>query len=127
MTRTRVPPVLVTGATGRVGRVVVDRPVDAGVPVRALAHRHAPGQELGSGTMAMENVNETRYVQAEGQRRLVQCFDPVTEDVVASWPGDLTGGTDRRLLHRREYEPDPPEGFPWPTDGSPCVMLSVTA
>ena len=24
MTRTRVPPVLVTGATGRVGRVVID-------------------------------------------------------------------------------------------------------
>ena len=77
--------------------------------------------------MAMENVSETRYVQAEGQRRRVRCFDPVTEDVVASWPGDLTGGTDRRLLHRGEYEPDPPEDFPWPTDGSPCVMLSVTA
>ena len=39
MTRTRVPPVLVTGATGRVGRVVVDLLVDAGVPVRALTHR----------------------------------------------------------------------------------------
>ena len=39
MTQTRVPPVLVTGATGRVGRAVVDLLVDAGVPVRALAHR----------------------------------------------------------------------------------------
>ena len=39
MTRTRVPPVLVTGATGRVGRAVVDLLVDAGVPVRALTHR----------------------------------------------------------------------------------------
>jgi uncharacterized protein YbjT (DUF2867 family) len=37
--RTRVPRVLVTGATGRVGRLVVDRLVDAGVPVRALTHR----------------------------------------------------------------------------------------
>src|SRR5689334_24293860 len=36
---TRVPPVLVTGATGRVGRVVVDLLLDAGVPVRALTHR----------------------------------------------------------------------------------------
>ncbi len=36
MTRPRVPPVLVTGATGRVGRVVVDVLLDAGVPVRAL-------------------------------------------------------------------------------------------
>ena len=39
MTGTRVPPVLVTGATGRVGRVVVDFLIDAGVPVRALTHR----------------------------------------------------------------------------------------
>jgi uncharacterized protein YbjT (DUF2867 family) len=36
---THVPPVLVTGATGRIGRVVIDRLLDAGVPVRALAHR----------------------------------------------------------------------------------------
>ena len=33
------PPVLVTGATGRVGRAVVDLLIDAGVPVRALTHR----------------------------------------------------------------------------------------
>jgi len=39
MTRTGVPPVLVTGATGRVGRVVIDLLVDAGMPVRALVHR----------------------------------------------------------------------------------------
>ena len=39
MTETRVSPVLVTGATGRVGRVVVDLLVDTGVPVRALTHR----------------------------------------------------------------------------------------
>ena len=36
MTRTGVRPVLVTGATGRVGRAVVDLLVEAGVPVRAL-------------------------------------------------------------------------------------------
>ena len=39
MTRTRVPPVLVTGATGRVGRLVVDLLRDSGVPVRALTRR----------------------------------------------------------------------------------------
>jgi len=39
MTPTRVSPVLVTGATGRVGRVVMDLLIDAGVPVRALTHR----------------------------------------------------------------------------------------
>src|SRR5439155_22736893 len=38
-TRTRVRPVLVTGATGRVGRVVIGLLLDAGVPVRALTHR----------------------------------------------------------------------------------------
>jgi uncharacterized protein YbjT (DUF2867 family) len=35
----QVPPVLVTGATGRVGRAVVDQLIDAGVPVRALTRR----------------------------------------------------------------------------------------
>ncbi|MFC4036102.1 SDR family oxidoreductase [Streptomyces polygonati] len=30
---------LVAGATGRIGRVVIDQLLDAGVPVRALAHR----------------------------------------------------------------------------------------
>jgi uncharacterized protein YbjT (DUF2867 family) len=35
----RTNPVLVIGATGRLGRVVVDLLVDAGVPVRALARR----------------------------------------------------------------------------------------
>jgi uncharacterized protein YbjT (DUF2867 family) len=39
VTHTRVPPVLVTGATGRVGRAVVDLLIDAGVPVRALIRR----------------------------------------------------------------------------------------
>jgi uncharacterized protein YbjT (DUF2867 family) len=39
MTPARVPPVLVTGATGRVGRAVVDLLLDAGVPVRALTRR----------------------------------------------------------------------------------------
>ena len=39
MTQTPVPPVLVTGATGRVGRVVVNLLIDAGVPVRALTRR----------------------------------------------------------------------------------------
>jgi uncharacterized protein YbjT (DUF2867 family) len=34
-------PVLVTGATGRVGRAVVDQLLDAGVPVRALTRRPA--------------------------------------------------------------------------------------
>src|SRR3954471_12033058 len=39
MTEPHVPPVLVSGATGRIGRAVVDLLLDAGVPVRALARR----------------------------------------------------------------------------------------
>jgi uncharacterized protein YbjT (DUF2867 family) len=39
--RAPVQPVLVTGATGRVGRAVVDELLDAGVPVRALTRRPA--------------------------------------------------------------------------------------
>ncbi|MDI3403697.1 NmrA family NAD(P)-binding protein [Streptomyces cavernicola] len=39
MHQTDIPPVLVTGATGRGGRLVVDRLLDAGVPVRALIRR----------------------------------------------------------------------------------------
>ena len=39
MTRTRLPPVLVTGATGRVGRLVITHLLHEGVPVRALTRR----------------------------------------------------------------------------------------
>ncbi len=46
MTRTRVPPVLVTGATGRIGRAVIDLLIDAGVPVRALIHRSEAAASL---------------------------------------------------------------------------------
>jgi uncharacterized protein YbjT (DUF2867 family) len=41
VTRARVRPVLVTGATGRVGREVVSQLLGAGVPVRALTRRPA--------------------------------------------------------------------------------------
>ena len=46
MTRTQLPPVLVTGATGRVGRLVIDQLVGAGVPVRALTHRPEAAAKL---------------------------------------------------------------------------------
>ncbi|MER7002031.1 NAD(P)H-binding protein [Dactylosporangium sp. NPDC000555] len=39
MTLRKGPPVLVTGATGRIGRAVIDLLTDAGVPVRALVRR----------------------------------------------------------------------------------------
>src|SRR5580692_9640876 len=46
MTRAQVPPVLVTGATGRVGRAVVGLLIAAGVPVRALTRRSAAAAAL---------------------------------------------------------------------------------
>jgi uncharacterized protein YbjT (DUF2867 family) len=46
MTSTEVLPILVTGATGRVGRLVVDQLAAAGVPVRALTHRPEAVAEL---------------------------------------------------------------------------------
>jgi uncharacterized protein YbjT (DUF2867 family) len=49
MTQTRVPPVLVTGATGRVGRVVIDQLLDAGVPVRALTRQSVESAALPGG------------------------------------------------------------------------------
>ena len=41
MTRARMQPVLVTGATGRIGGAVVTELLDAGVPVRALTRQPA--------------------------------------------------------------------------------------
>jgi uncharacterized protein YbjT (DUF2867 family) len=41
MAQTERDPVLVTGSTGRVGRMVVDQLLDAGVPVRALTRQPA--------------------------------------------------------------------------------------
>ncbi|MBF9066888.1 NAD(P)H-binding protein [Streptacidiphilus fuscans] len=50
MTRTtHTQPVLVTGATGRIGRGVVDQLLDAGVPVRALTRRAEAAAELPDG------------------------------------------------------------------------------
>jgi uncharacterized protein YbjT (DUF2867 family) len=49
MTPAGVPPVLVTGATGRVGRGVVGELLEAGVPVRALTRRSAAAAMLPAG------------------------------------------------------------------------------
>lgn len=46
MTPAGGPPVLVTGATGRVGRTVIDLLTDAGVPIRALVRRPASAAAL---------------------------------------------------------------------------------
>jgi uncharacterized protein YbjT (DUF2867 family) len=54
-----MPPVLVTGATGRIGHAVIDRLIAAGVPVRALTHRPEaaatlpPGIEIVTGDLTV--------------------------------------------------------------------------
>jgi uncharacterized protein YbjT (DUF2867 family) len=71
--RTGVPPVLVTGATGRVGRVVVDLLIDAGVPVRALTHRSEAAAtllgnvEVVTGDLTVPELG--RFVHAPGASR----------------------------------------------------------
>ncbi|MFD5467426.1 NAD(P)H-binding protein [Kitasatospora sp. NPDC127059] len=49
MNPTHTPPVLVTGATGRIGRGVIDQLVSAGVPVRALTRRAEAAATLPTG------------------------------------------------------------------------------
>ncbi|WP_324609595.1 NmrA family NAD(P)-binding protein [Streptomyces sp. NRRL S-340] len=52
-TRTPGPPVLVTGATGRIGRAVIDQLLGAGVPVRALTRRPEAAATLPPGVEAV--------------------------------------------------------------------------
>ncbi len=86
MTGERVHPVLVTGATGRVGRVVVDQLLAAGVPVRALTRRPSganlpPAVEVASGDLT---VPESLDVALEGVRAvfLVWPLPPKTAQAV---------------------------------------------
>ena len=64
MTRAHVQPVLVTGATGRVGRMVVAELLRAGVPVRALTRRPAMAElpaavEVVAGDLTMPDSLES--------------------------------------------------------------------
>jgi len=70
MTGTQTPPVLVTGATGRVGRAVVDVLVDAGVPVRVLTHRSESAATMPAGVEVVA-----------GDLTLPESLDPALRDV----------------------------------------------
>jgi uncharacterized protein YbjT (DUF2867 family) len=70
MTPTQTPPVLVIGATGRVGRAVVDLLIEAGVRVRALTHRSETAATLPA------------YVEAvAGDLTVPESLDPGLEGV----------------------------------------------
>ena len=66
MTRTRVPPVLVTGATGRVGRAVVDL-ID--LTFATIRHRtkvtKGPGSKATGIAMAFKLIEASTGAQAE--------------------------------------------------------------
>jgi nucleoside-diphosphate-sugar epimerase len=74
MTRTQVSPVLVTGATGRVGRAVVDLLLDAGVPVRALAHRSEAAATLPANVEVVTgDLTVPESLRSRGHWRVVEC------------------------------------------------------
>ncbi|PYR53034.1 MAG: NmrA family transcriptional regulator [Acidobacteria bacterium] len=78
-------PVLVTGATGRVGRIVVDELLAAGVPVRALTRRPAPGMppavEVASGDLTVPESLDAG-LQGAGAVFLVWTAPPTTAPAV---------------------------------------------
>ncbi|MFD4371154.1 SDR family oxidoreductase [Streptomyces sp. NPDC058486] len=67
-----IAPVLVTGATGRIGRIVIDRLLDAGVPVRALTHHPQAAATL-----------PTRVEVFTGDLTLPESLDPALSGVGA--------------------------------------------
>src|SRR3954451_21065661 len=82
-----VPPVLVTGATGRVGRVVVDLLLQAGVPVRALIRRAEsesalpPDVEVAIGDLSVPDSLDSG-LQGAGAVFLVWTAPPTTAPAV---------------------------------------------
>jgi len=80
-------PVLVTGATGRVGRVVIDQLLAAGVPVRALTRRSAaaaglpPAVEVATGDLTIPESLDAA-LQGAGAVFLVWTAPPMTAPAV---------------------------------------------
>lgn len=79
-------PVLVTGATGRVGRVVIDELLAAGVPVRALTRRPSeaglpPAVDVASGDLTMPESLDAA-LQGIGAVFLVWTAPPATVPAV---------------------------------------------
>lgn len=87
MAATQAPPVLVTGATGRVGRVVVDLLIDAGVPVRALTRRSEaaaalpPNVEVVTGDLTVPESLDS-VVRGVGAAFLLWTAPPATAPAV---------------------------------------------
>jgi uncharacterized protein YbjT (DUF2867 family) len=123
VTEKGVPPVLVTGATGRVGRAVVDILFDAGVPVRALTH----SSELTA--TPSENVEVVT-----GDLTVPESLDPALEgvDVVfLVWtapPSTVPAVVERLATHaRRVVFLSAPHRTPHPFFQQPNPMASLYA
>jgi uncharacterized protein YbjT (DUF2867 family) len=90
MTGTGMAPVLVTGATGRIARAVVDLLVDAGVPVRALYEDgHAGGDYVLTGPESLSQAEQVSIIGDVVGRRIA--FEELSPDefrreTEGSWP-----------------------------------------
>ncbi|HVC75624.1 MAG TPA: NAD(P)H-binding protein [Candidatus Micrarchaeaceae archaeon] len=84
-----MPPVLVTGATGRVGRAVVGLLIDTGVPVGALTHRSEVAATLPAGVEVVA-----------GDLTVPAFITSTVFDILASAPRSF-----RRLQGRHERSP----------------------
>jgi uncharacterized protein YbjT (DUF2867 family) len=126
-------PVLVTGATGRVGRAVVDLLVDAGVPVRALAHRSEAAATLPAAVEAVRGDltvpgSLDAALQGVGAVFLVWTVPPATAPAVVGRLAAharrvvfLSALRLRRRVHgrmRRGRRPAPPRTTRSPRSGS---------
>jgi uncharacterized protein YbjT (DUF2867 family) len=88
MTGERVRPVLVIGATGRIGRVVIDQLLADGVPVRALSRRPSaaglpPAVEVAAGDLTMPESLDAA-LEGAGAVFLVWTASPATAPAVVA-------------------------------------------
>ena len=93
---TSTGPVLVIGASGRVGRAVVDLLVDAGVPVRALTHRSEAAAALPAAVEAVpgdlaEPASLDAALRGAGAVFLVWTAPPATAPAVVDRLAAHTG------------------------------------
>jgi uncharacterized protein YbjT (DUF2867 family) len=123
-------PVLVTGATGRVGRLVVDELLRAGAPVRALTRRPEraalpAGVEVVAGDLTAPASLEPA-LQGTAAAFLVWTAAPATAaDVVARIASDATDTLDASAPTRRVVYLSAPHQTPHPFFQQPNPMRDL--
>jgi hypothetical protein len=91
VTSARAVPVLVTGATGQVGRLVVDQLVAMGIPVRALTRddAHVGGDYVLTGPEPLSQAEQVRIIGASiGRPIRFQELSPgeFRRETAETWP-----------------------------------------